>query len=63
MIALSIVWHNFVCIHKTVRFSPAMAASSSKPLWSVDDVVALIEARMTPGAKRGSDKPRNPKAT
>jgi IS1 family transposase len=45
MVALYTVWYNFVRQHKTLRCSPAMAAGLSKTLWSMEDVVALIDAR------------------
>jgi IS1 family transposase len=45
MVALYTVWYNFVRMHKTLRCSPAMAASLSKILWSMEDVVALIDMR------------------
>ncbi len=45
MVALYTTWYNFVRIHKTLKCSPAMAAGSSKTLWSMEDVVALIDAR------------------
>jgi hypothetical protein len=43
--ALSIYFmhYNFVRIHKTLRTSPAMAAGVSKTLWSMDDVVKVVE--------------------
>jgi IS1 family transposase len=41
--ALYTVWYNFARIHKTLRMSPAMAAGVSKTLWSMDDIVSLIE--------------------
>ncbi len=44
MVALYTVWYNFVRNHKTLRVSPAMAAGVSDRLWSMDDVVALIDA-------------------
>jgi hypothetical protein len=37
--------YNFIRIHKTLRMSPAMAAGIETRLWSMDDVVRLIEAR------------------
>jgi hypothetical protein len=42
--------------------TPAMAARIADRLWSVEDVVALIDAREAPPAKRGTYKPRRPKA-
>jgi len=39
-----------------------MAAGISKTLLSMEDVVALIDAREAPAAKRGAYKPRQPKA-
>jgi IS1 family transposase len=45
IVALYALWYNFVRIHKTLRVSPAMAAGIEKRLWSMEDVVALIDAR------------------
>jgi hypothetical protein len=53
MVAPYTVWYNFVRMHKTLRCSPAMAAGISKTLWSMEDVVALIDARAA--------KPNRPK--
>jgi hypothetical protein len=53
MIALYTVWYNFVRQHKTLRVAPAMAAGLSNRLWSMEDVVALIDARAEAPAKRG----------
>ncbi|HEV2546997.1 MAG TPA: hypothetical protein VGU20_06655 [Stellaceae bacterium] len=44
MVALYAVWYNFVKIHKTLKMTPAMAAGVSGKLWSVGDIVDLIEA-------------------
>ena len=49
---------NFVRQHKTLRCSPAMAAGLSKTLWSMEDVVALIDAQAEPAKKRGPYKAR-----
>ena len=43
LVALYAIWYNFVRIHKTLRTSPAMAAGIEKRLWSMEDVVALID--------------------
>ena len=45
MVALYALWYNFVRIHKTLRVTPAMAAGIEKRLWSMEDVVALVDAR------------------
>ncbi len=44
-LALYFVFYNFVRIHKTLRTSPAMAAGVSERLWSMEDIVALIDRR------------------
>jgi IS1 family transposase len=44
MVALYALWYNFVRIHKTLRVTPAMAAGIANKLWSMEDVVALIDA-------------------
>jgi hypothetical protein len=38
-------WFSFVRIHKTLRTSPAMAAGIETRLWSMEDVIRLIEQR------------------
>jgi hypothetical protein len=44
-LALYFVFYNFVRIHKTLRMTPAMAAGISDRLWSMEDVVVLIDRR------------------
>jgi IS1 family transposase len=57
-LALYFVFYNFTRIHKTLRMSPAMAAGITDRLWSLDDVVAKIDA-MAPAPKpRGPYKKR-----
>lgn len=57
-LALYFVFYNFARIHKTLRCSPAMAAGVSDRLWSMEDVVALIDAREAAPKKHGPYKPR-----
>ena len=57
-LALYFTFYNFVRMHKTLRASPAMAAGISDQLWSMEDVVALIDAAEVPAKARGSYKPR-----
>jgi IS1 family transposase len=43
-VALHYTHYNFARIHKTLRISPAMAAGVTDKLWSVADIVAMIDA-------------------
>ncbi len=45
MVCLYTVFHNFARIHKTLRCTPAMAAGLSKTLWTMDAILAPIDAR------------------
>lgn len=42
-IALHYMHYNFARIHKSLRCSPAMEAGVSKTLWSISDIVALMD--------------------
>ena len=44
MVCLYTVFHNFVRIHKTLKCTPAMAAGLTPKLWSMTDLVAMIDA-------------------
>ena len=61
-LALYFTFYNFCRVHKTLRCSPAMAAGVSKTLWSMEDVVALIDAAAEAPKARGPYKPRSAKA-
>jgi len=43
-VALHYMHYNFARIHKTLRVSPAMAAGVTDTLWSIGDVVDMIDA-------------------
>jgi len=49
-------YYNFVRIHKTLRMSPAMAASVTDRLWEIGDIVTLLEAAESPAKVRGPYK-------
>jgi hypothetical protein len=44
-VALHFMHYNFVRIHKTLKTTPAMAAGVSNTLWSMNDVVVLIDVK------------------
>jgi IS1 family transposase len=44
-VAIHFMHYNFVRIHQTLRVTPAMAAGVTGRLWSVYDLVALLERR------------------
>jgi IS1 family transposase len=57
-LALYFVWYNFVKTHKAHKLSPAMAAGITNRLWSIDDIVALVETAEPRPGKRGPYKKR-----
>ena len=56
MVCLYTVFHNFVRIYRTLKCTPAMAAGLSKTLWSMSDLVAMIDAAAEAPKKRGAYK-------
>jgi hypothetical protein len=44
-ISLYFMFYNFVRIHKTLSISPAMAAGLTDRLWTMEDIVNLIEEK------------------
>lgn len=54
-LALYFIFYNRVRIHKTMKVMPAMVEKVSDRLWSMEDIVALIDACAVP-AKRGPYK-------
>ena len=59
MVALYTVWYNFVKQHKSLKgISPAMAAGVTDRLWTVGDIVAVIDAAAPKLGRRGPYKRR-----
>ncbi len=52
------MFYHWIRIHKTLRVTPAMEAGLADRLWTMEDVVALIDARAEPPKKRGPYKKR-----
>lgn len=57
-LSLYFVFYNFCRIHKTLRVSPAMAAGVTDRLWSLEDVLARIDADAPAPAPCGPYKKR-----
>ena len=55
-LALYFVFYNFVRIHKALKVTPAMAAGVFDRLWSMEDVVALIDEQAERSAPRLADR-------
>ena len=50
--------YNFVCIHQTLRVTPAMEAGLTDRLWDFSDLVDLIEEATPPPGPRGPYRKR-----
>ena len=42
-VALHFMHYNFARIHKTLRVTPAMEAGISDHVWSIEEIVGLLE--------------------
>jgi hypothetical protein len=45
-IALRYMHYNFARIHKSLRVTPAMEAGITNRVWTIEEVVALLDARV-----------------
>jgi hypothetical protein len=55
-LSLYFMFYNFTRIHKTLKVTPAMAAGIMDRLWSMEDIIAAMDARAKPLPKRGPYK-------
>lgn len=46
-VALHFVHYNFCRIHQTLRITPAMKAGVATRVWSIDDIVALMDVKVS----------------
>jgi hypothetical protein len=42
MVAPYFMFYNFDRVHQTLRVTPAMGAKIADPVWSIEEIVALI---------------------
>ena len=60
MVALYTVWYNFVKQHKSLKgIAPAMAAGVTDKLWTMEDIVTVIDAAAPKPGRRGPYKKKN----
>lgn len=57
-LALYFVFYNFVKMHKTLKATPALVAGVTDKLWTMEDIVALIDAAAPKPGPRGPYKKR-----
>jgi IS1 family transposase len=57
-LALYFAFYNFCRIHKSLRVTPAMAAGITDRLWSLEDIVAKIDAMAPAPSPRGPYRKR-----
>jgi hypothetical protein len=43
MVAIYFMYYNFARIHQTLRVTPAMEAGVSDYVWSIEDIVGLLD--------------------
>ncbi len=44
-VALHFMYYNFFRVHKTLRVTPAMEAGIADHVWSIEELVALLESK------------------
>ena len=47
MVAIYAVFYNFLKVHKTLRVTPAMQAGLANHVWSLGEIIALLDTRNT----------------
>ncbi len=55
-VALHFMFYNFVRVHQTLRVTPAMQAGITDRLWTIEDIVGLIDEASPAPKKRGPYK-------
>jgi IS1 family transposase len=58
MVAIYVMFYNFIRIHKTLRVTPAMQAGITDRVWDFDDIIARIDRDAPKPGPRGPYKKR-----
>jgi len=56
MVAIHVVHYDFARIRKTPRITPAMAANLSDHVWSLEEIILMVDSYMPQPGKRGPYK-------
>jgi len=60
-VSLHFAYYNYCRKHQTLGTSPAVAAGLTDHVWTLGELIALLEAAEATPIKRGSYKPRQPR--
>jgi hypothetical protein len=62
-VALHLMWYNFGRVHQILRVTPAMQAGISHHVWSIEEVVALRDSKLThyPRMRQGKARQISPR--
>lgn len=55
MVSIYTVWYNWVRVHKTLRVTPAMEAKLTDRVWSLAEIVELMDRVNSPEPKSNRD--------
>ena len=55
-VAIHFMHYNFARIHKTLRVTPAMAAGVSDHVWSIEEIIEMVNSFLPKPGKRGPYK-------
>lgn len=58
MVAIHTVHYNYVRIHRSLRCTPAMAANLTEKLWSLEDMIRMVDSYQPKPLPRGPYKKR-----
>jgi hypothetical protein len=55
-ISIHYAFYNLCRVHRTLKTTPAVAAGIADHLWSIEELVGLLEARENAKLKKNQDK-------
>lgn len=58
-VALHFMYYNFARVHTTIRVTPAMEAGVSDQIWSIEEIIKMVDRAMPEPKARGPYKKKN----